>query len=340
MDDLLENITLLDSDCLERPRRKCAFWCNCTRPSSSGALCGVCSSMDLDRLIHVIRPTGDFRPVHDLSHIADSDCPMCIFLRNCFPPPLEGQKRNFSEFTLMAGRARFLFEYPIKGIQESSAFRINHGSKLYAPCRIMLPTSVFPTSANFCISARHSIPNMIEDSLIKEWLDFCDHNHKKCKSNVGTQIPGMHVMDCITKRVIPLIQGTKPYIALSYIWGPPTRATGIGKDFAEKLPDLIEDAMSMVRRLGFQYLWIDRYCIPQHDEAMKRLQIQSMDKIYANSSFTIIVAAGANPECGIPGVSSMPRSENPTIRLGHHCLIGTYKADRELAQAKWSTRGW
>jgi hypothetical protein len=58
------------------------------------------------------------------------------------------------------------------------------------------------------------------------------------------------------------------------------------------LPDTIEDAITVTRNLGFQYLWIDRYCIDQQNEKEASAQIRQMDLVYKNAEITIIAAAG------------------------------------------------
>ncbi|KAI1039333.1 hypothetical protein LB505_008590 [Fusarium chuoi] len=42
----------------------------------------------------------------------------------------------------------------------------------------------------------------------------------------------------------------------------------------------IEDAITVVSEVGIQFLWIDRYCVPQQDCPQEREQIQMMHNIY------------------------------------------------------------
>jgi hypothetical protein len=62
-------------------------------------------------------------------------------------------------------------------------------------------------------------------------------------------------------------------------------------DFLDGLPLVVEDAICVCNEIGIEYLWVDRYCIPQ-DPDVARHQIANMDSVYAGSALTIIAAAG------------------------------------------------
>jgi hypothetical protein len=107
------------------------------------------------------------------------------------------------------------------------------------------------------------------------------------------------------------------------------------------LPKLIEDAIMVALRLGYRYLWIDRYCIPQDDEAVKTSLIRNMDKVYSESSLTIIASAAEQPNQGLVGVGvsrdHMPHSLK-SDGLGLTQLF-TNISD-EVESSHWNTRGW
>jgi hypothetical protein len=65
-----------------------------------------------------------------------------------------------------------------------------------------------------------------------------------------------------------------------------------------------------------------------------------MGKIYAESTLTIIAAAGSDPDHGIPGVSSTMRIQRPSIRVGRHCLVGVRPPAHEIKRSKWNSRSW
>jgi hypothetical protein len=105
-------------------------------------------------------------------------------------------------------------------------------------------------------------------------------------------------------------------------------------------PRTIGDAISLTTSLGYRYLWVDRYCIPQADARAKHLQIQSMDVIYQHSALTIIAAVGENPHYGLPGVGETPRKAQPSVTVESQTLAWVPYARFEIQQSKWNTRGW
>ena len=67
---------------------------------------------------------------------------------------------------------------------------------------------------------------------------------------------------------------------------------------------LITDTIEVVKHLNGRYLWVDRYCINQHDEVEKRDQIRNMHHIYEDAVATIVPIDAHCAHDGIPGVST------------------------------------
>jgi hypothetical protein len=76
------------------------------------------------------------------------------------------------------------------------------------------------------------------------------------------------------------------------------------------IPQVIEDSITVVRELGFRYLWMDRYCVKQDNTSEELVQIQNMDSIYWESTLAIIAALD-DILGGLPGVSDTPAIPNP-----------------------------
>ena len=82
----------------------------------------------------------------------------------------------------------------------------------------------------------------------------------------------------------------------------------------------------MTNRLGYRYIWIDRYCVNQRDEQESADQVGKMDLIYQNAKLTIIAAIGDDPTHGLPGVGRRrrePQQLTACARIGRHFLIST-----------------
>jgi hypothetical protein len=96
--------------------------------------------------------------------------------------------------------------------------------------------------------------------LIKSWLSQCDGTHgEKCQLQNRHYVRNLKVIDC-AKRMIVSAPPNCPYVALSYVWGPPSAQPSLASaDLTAILPRTIEDSITVTRELGFAYLWVDRY---------------------------------------------------------------------------------
>lgn len=92
------------------------------------------------------------------------------------------------------------------------------------------------------------------------------------------------------------------YCALSYCWGK-SQGTTTTKENLERqkvdipidsLPATIRDAIIAARSLGFQYLWIDSFCIVQDDADDWDSETEKMCNIYADATLTISTLVGDN----------------------------------------------
>lgn len=211
--------------------------------------------------------------------------------------------------------------------------------------------NVGPSNWNFRRSIFEVSPDCLLDTSInytqlKSWIENCDKEHSHlvtCRATSDDLSPdGFQLLDVRTGDVAPG-QG-KTYAALSYVWGPPPDLSISNEEQVCLLPKTIKDAMEVTQKLGLDYLWVDRYCIPQHDKEKKQYQIKNMHRIYRRAHFTIVAAAGDRPECGLPGVSS-------TRKLPSHLLIenrlfvgnpGDLLADSNaiIHESPWNSRAW
>ncbi|ETS82497.1 hypothetical protein PFICI_04373 [Pestalotiopsis fici W106-1] len=150
---------------------------------------------------------------------------------------------------------------------------------------------------------------------------------------------GMRFIDCYSDSTEGIAVETSQvrYAALSYVWGRPPQedqeSVSATKMPHATIPATIRDAMTVVRKLGIRYLWVDKYCI---EESSKHVMISQMGKIYKSALITIVAAAGENPNHGLPGVTFM-------YHLKYHQAKKEIKIQNvwtEIASSKWSTRAW
>jgi len=144
---------------------------------------------------------------------------------------------------------------------------------------------------------------------------------------IDQHLPYFRVIDCDSQNIVQLPTSTD-YLTLSYVWGSIEEEVQlILTSLPEDTPKVIRDAIEVTKCLGFQYLWVDRYCIPQDHLDAKHEQISRMDIIYSNSFLTIVAAAGNGPEFGLSGMPEITtfrcfqRLENkPRLQIGHYSL--------------------
>lgn len=161
--------------------------------------------------------------------------------------------------------------------------------------------------------------------LAQEWMSRCVDRHTGCVSN--KQPPScptrlLSIQDD-TVRLIDGTEATGPYVTLSHCWGKEqfkvlTRETlpefkaGI---LREELPLTFREAMTITRRLGIHYIWIDSCCIVQASGRYAGDQLQEiakMEEVYSNAILNIGAAASGSPSQGC----FRDREDKQTILIG------------------------
>jgi hypothetical protein len=171
-------------------------------------------------------------------------------------------------------------------------------------------------------------------------------SHSACQNADSEFVPFLRLIDCEARQIIEGASNCE-YLALSYIWGsarnlpfnPPT--TDACYPLPDNIPETIEDAVVATRKLGYRFLWVDRYCIHQCDEDDMQKQLNSMDLIYTNATATLIAVAGTDPSSGLPGVSSTFRTRQAVVECGNTELVSSLRDPAKTIRAsKWASRGW
>ncbi|KAK3403400.1 heterokaryon incompatibility protein-domain-containing protein [Sordaria brevicollis] len=189
----------------------------------------------------------------------------------------------------------------------------------------------------------------VDFDAVKQWISVCRSHHGDICSPDMTQvfeIPGFKLIECSSRRLVALSKragiDTPQFVALSYVWGSQHAAdVPTGDELPTQTPKVIDDAIVATQTMGFRYLWVDRYCIPQNNEEAKHSQIKSMDIIYGCASITIIAATGHDPSCGLPGVASTIRNPQESFKIGSGTLVLLHPdIDSQLSKTKWDTRAW
>ena len=141
-------------------------------------------------------------------------------------------------------------------------------------------------------------------------MDLCLLVVSRASSHIqDTELP-TRVIDCGTPGTDPRLiqtQGMKgQYIALSHCWGgvkpPITTAHNLESRMLcipySTLPRTFRDAVDVVRELGFQFVWIDGFCIIQGDEDDWKHESALMGRYFSRSALTITGPAAKDAFAG------------------------------------------
>ena len=171
---------------------------------------------------------------------------------------------------------------------------------------------------------RYPADNIDSEQLfdkITEWFKTCVGEHRRCirgRPTLPTRLLRTGTdMDFSSDKVWlsktrDLRDQTKDirYLALSYCWGGTVNMRTLRENvhIREKyglhvadLPAVIRDAITVARKLKFEYLWVDSLCICQDDEQEWKQEAALMADIYGGSVFTISALSSPNANVGFLG---------------------------------------
>jgi len=107
------------------------------------------------------------------------------------------------------------------------------------------------------------------------------------------------------------------WLALSYCWGgtQPVRTTletsqqHYDSIAMSELPQTLQDAIFITRRLGYQYLWVDALCIIQDSKDDWESEVRKIGEVYAGVLLTFAAEAASCCESGIFESSNIHRKK-------------------------------
>ncbi|KAF4426390.1 hypothetical protein CFRS1_v009752 [Colletotrichum fructicola] len=205
-------------------------------------------------------------------------------------------------------------------------------------------------------------------ALIRSWLDLCQKSHRgPCRQNkeegVGRFVEMVShsyfgVIDVQNMQLTQLPcksrETSRDGRERSYVWGTDEtayttltdnvmlhRMHGGLEDVLLRLPKAIQDAIDLVRRLGFKYMWIDRLCIVQNSSRSWKLNAFNMDLIYGNAALTICAADG-DASIGLRAMRPSTRNTKQYKRMinPHLELMVTRPPEIYIRSSEWNERAW
>ncbi|KAF2798793.1 HET-domain-containing protein [Melanomma pulvis-pyrius CBS 109.77] len=147
------------------------------------------------------------------------------------------------------------------------------------------------------------------------------------------------------------------FAALSYVWGTSqtfillssTKDELMSSFDIQKLPQTIQDAIAVARRIGYRYIWVDALCIMQDSDADKSQELPKMRQIYQSASITIVAAVSKTATEGFLHIPIETSYFIDPIAIPYHLedksasaaeLILSYPASYERRRDPINDRAW
>ena len=227
--------------------------------------------------------------------------------------------------------------------------------------------NVVPSAAHQC-ARTNMVPRLrrqegklegkFDYQLLKDWLQICMNRHgRSCgKSTIlERRFLKLYVIDLQTLSIKPAGSSDR-YVALSYVWGSVSRNRYQGWNWDAPLDDschgiplppglprTVKDAIILTERLGERYLWVDAFCINQHDPQHRQEQINNMDLVYQCAYLTIIALDGSDADTGLAGISrDLRQISQPQVESYLGSLMATHlpAAWTTSSTPHWDRRAW
>lgn len=250
-----------------------------------------CDSCPLCRLVFAAFRGGPIRPttvVSDLRSVA-------IFAKWISPLGPEKEKRSRTT-------ALYFLVWPESRQFISGSYKVS----------IRAVSTMLPDQPHFGRGARRQLLDCTE---IRTWLAHCEDSHGPCNSHqadLNSPTKYFFLIDtqymCVSRST-----GNCRYLALSYVWGgvlqyklTEDNLGTLSTRFSlrpEHLTATIRDAITLTKRLGERYIWIDTLCLIQDSTAIRQQTLQDMDRIYSQSVLTIVAGNCSSANDSLPGIS-------------------------------------
>lgn len=200
--------------------------------------------------------------------------------------------------------------------------------------------------------------------LLRQWLKDCDQRHQ-CHQRAEFRPTRLIEVGDLNSNNLRLVEKAKQdgpvdYLALSHCWGGPTQDEKEEfcttprniqerlKEFTcETLPKTFQDAISVTRKLGIPFLWIDSLCIiqfVQEKDSKSDWERESklMERVFSSAYCTISATSAAGWQEGF----LERKSTIPPVRVQDVSGNTVYVCNnvdnfsRHVEEGKLNTRGW
>ena len=325
-----------------------------------GYLCETCRHIDFKYLINSpIEQVLEEIQVNSLAHILEHEkCAFCRLVASTIRKVAEGREidTTVAEEPVMCTMRTLPIETDTRGPRQMLLFTVPTPDGIHGLSYIYSLTPKDETSVSAVNGHKSVTIPRIKYDLVKKW--YLDCHNGNCGSNpsksCGREMPrSFRLIDVDSDCIVHSIQKPR-YVALSYVWGA-ARALRNMKDTrkdlevkgsllerAKELPNTIKDAISLTRKLGEQYLWVDSLCVIQDDPDDQAQQIAAMDLIYSSAILTIAAASGDTADAHLAGMPSNPREFHQHIEEMQGISLANRPSDfaQAIDKSVWNSRAW
>ncbi|KAF5007194.1 hypothetical protein FDECE_6456 [Fusarium decemcellulare] len=326
-----------------------------------GELCPRCEKLDLDRLFSRC-PRGGFSVITPLGKVDESwehrPCAMCRLIAAVRPRLWDADDYELCAYSSTAtwvsrgkpAAQRYFrsnwVDTVVLGLESSSSWRYSSFNRGYAGGRgpWMGYSDILPygfigrIGANDhrqlrSITVHQPKVDSVDFGRARGWIDYCKAHHgRRCHPNSSStrdSIASFRLIDCLTRNIVNGQSGIDQFVALSYVWGPqPDQAAAADHHRVEDAEPVVEDTIRATIALGYRYLWVDRHCITNEDQEVRKRQLLDMNAVYENAQVTIVA-------CGCC------RRGLQLWSPWRHLLTATPSEQPESIKSSiWWTRGW
>ncbi|KAH8197732.1 hypothetical protein TruAng_008110 [Truncatella angustata] len=295
----------------------------------------------------------------DLLASADLGCHLCALLRtgmlgvaNGEPIPAPSWGVAFSVQRAAAEEALYQITLDCSGPPGENQYgSIRRGYLRVYPRDYVDYAAMKPPPAAHAILGR-STGDEETFALAESWLKQCLDEHPLCAENDDeariVRPARLLYLDGTIKLVDSAEAQGEKYVTLSHCWGKQTyvprllfetEATLRGGVDIDYLPKTFQDAVTVTRKLGYKYIWIDSLCIIQDSPEDWEDQAKIMALVYVNSVFTIAALKSPGSSGGCFTNERNPLGLRPLVvdELG---ITIAHSIPTELWEAEVNTSGY
>jgi hypothetical protein len=225
--------------------------------SHADEVCDRCSNFHWEKLM--LSPIEQLMIAEDVETLESSGCHIC----RLFAVALKGQNSRPGPYILKqsfhrdppefgSSLSRHDFSMSTELLPGILSFNRSHSPNLLITRK--------PVEQGWPHS-RYLLTQQVHDDQIRSWVEDCESTHSEyCAQDRGnrSRLENLRVIDCMTQTVV-LAPLDCNYVALSYVWGAAFDHQHDHPASLKHPPATISHAINFTLRMGYKYLWIDRY---------------------------------------------------------------------------------